>query len=298
MDSEEILRQSDQLIRDLFMLLKEQRLVLNHMNGSFQQKAVLRAGYYQHDGLYVPLSIYSHKIIFDGYHAAFLDTFIELAETLLKEKDSKLTEFSLRTLAEMGFFRTQILFDPTISDNFKKRYKLLLMLCDYGSMAIEHPEHFESYKKLFQEYESLLGDGERVKFQQLMDAITARDPIATRKFVEESRKLISSLQGNLFGHSAILPIFNPANIKAMFSGFSHILHGDILLIGNLLSSKSVRQHNFRIYWFLMLTCVNVSNFVGKFIGDSAMTAKVETFNVRFNPLSLQVKKLWETTGHT
>ena len=56
-----------------------------------------------------------HKILFDGYETTFIEMFLELHKKMYERWYEPLTQFAIRTIHEMGFKRTQILFNKKLN---------------------------------------------------------------------------------------------------------------------------------------------------------------------------------------
>ncbi len=284
----------DELILRIIALLKKQRSFLGKNRDNIQRVSDIQQGLVYQKGIYLPLKSVEYRILFDGYEVAFLDVFISLHERIFSEgKDNIFTQFSLRTLFEMGFPRAQMLFSKSLSESEKNKYKLLLMLADYGSMGFNNKQHVAHFQKLYDYYGGLLTENQHKILKDLLNSIKNGDRDKHINLTQKARKLIESVQDSLFQKTPMLSIFGKRNIKAMFSGFSHILHGNIFLILDILSSKRPNQLKLRVYWFLLLTGINVVNQLANNIDNKPLNNEVLELNKDFVIIAEKVKNFWE-----
>lgn len=247
------------------------------------------------NGILIPRKVVEHKILFDGYEAQFLITFILLYERVFKEKDSIFTEFAIRTLAEMGFKRVQILFSKATSNEERQKFKLLLLLADYGFIAFDNRIWLGEYQKLLSAYKNLLSQKQQNLFTRLGESILSNDSNENAVYVKRARQQISLYQNQLFKKTKILPIFNPENIESTNSGFSHILHGNILLLSNMFSpnNRNPHQHILRIRWTLLLTGMNLLIHISKLYPIIGNDKNLDVVERMFKQISNIVKTRWQ-----
>lgn len=79
---------------------------------------------------------------------------------------------------------------------------------------------------------------------------------------------------------------------ALFSSFSHILHGNVLLLKDVLQFKRPNAQKMRVYWFLILSGINCINTVSSFLDDEKIKKKVDEINNEFIELQKKVEKNW------
>lgn len=297
MNSKTIFAQVEEIIRLIILQLNIQRKILHKSCDSDQRVIDLNQGLVRKKGILIPLSFIEHRILFDGYEAQFLVIFLKLYEYIFDNKNTLITQFTIRTLIEMSFNRAQILFSQTITNDEKNKYKLLMLLADYGFISFENHFWLKEYEKLYSEYRHLLSIKQQLLFDSLLKSIKTKNSEENKLYVVRARKLIDSFQDQLYKKTNILPLFRPINIYAMFSSFSHILHGNILLIDNMLSSKdNPKQHLLRIYWTLLLSGVNMINQIANSIHDDKIKIEVDLINQKFIPFSNLIKVYWEQIG--
>lgn len=294
MKPDEVFHLSNKIIRRIINLLNNLSTELHKKGLPPQRISDLQQGLVYNGKVYVPLSSIEHRILLAGYKTIFLDTFISLFQNIYKNRTRLLTQFSLRTLAEMGFPRCQILFSKVLSKEEIERYKLLIMLSDYGFIALNNQNNMDTFDKLLEEDGDLLSEKQKETMNLLINSAKESNTELHKVFTKRARKIIDSTQDQLFRKTPILPIFRAGNIEALFSGFSHILHGNILLISDILTNKRPNQHKLRVYWFLLLTGINMTNHIALFLEDSRIQKKVEKFNKDFDEVALIVKNYWST----
>lgn len=295
MNPTEIFKNSDEIIEIILLELKKYSKILNDSQKNIQRITDLKQGLVFKNGIYIPLKLISHKILFDGYENQFLITFIVLYENIFKEKDNLFTEFAIRTLTELGFPRAQILFSKILTKKEKQKYKLLHILADYGFIAFNNKTWLGEFKNLYSEFKNLLTPNQQDIFIQLLESIEKGNFDENNRLVKLARKLINSYQDELFKKTPILPIFRPINIESANSAFSHILHGNILLLENIFSTKkgSSHQHILRIRWSLLLTGMNVLKHVSMYLSAKEIDPEIYNIEKRFTNISNLVKSFWE-----
>ncbi len=294
MNPEELFKSSDKLIRRILLLLKEISGEMHKRTLPLQRVSDLQHGLVFNGKVYIPLDSIEHRILLEGYEILFVDTFITLFQKIYKDRKYLLTQFSLRTLAEMGFPRCQILFSKVLTKEETNRYKLLIMLADYGSLALGSKSNTYTFDKILKEDGDFLSENQKEIMKQFIDSAKKNNPEAHKILTKKARKMIESTQAQLFKKTTILPIFREGNIEALFSGFSHILHGNLLLISDILANKRPNQHKLRVYWFLLLTGINIANQISLFLDNPKILRKVEKYNKDFDPIALKIKDYWNT----
>lgn len=294
MDKNKILEDSERIINDIIKILNNQFNELKKSGYGEQKISDLKRGLVQKNGIYIPLSSIDHRILFDGYETSLLETYIELYDNLFKKWNESFAQFALRTLAEIGFTKTQILFDKNIDIKEKNKYKLLLWLADYASMSGENPKYKITYNKLLKEYQNLLTVRELAFYTSLINQPISQTPLENYESLKKARSKINDLQSTLYSKTKTSTVFRKINIVALFSSFSHILHGNVLLIKDILELKRPDAQKLRIYWALLLTGINVINQIGIYLKDADMNTSIDKITKDFTELSEQVKNNWSS----
>lgn len=297
MTVDELFIKIDKILLSIFSHLEEEESILGKKHENLQLRSDVQSGWVKRSGILVPLDSISHKLLFDSYEYHLIETFLKLIKGVYEEKDNIFTEFSFRTLIELSFYRTQIIFSNKISDNEKNKYKLLIWLADYSSMGIGRREHMQNYKKLLAEYGELF-DLTRDYYKPLLDmqeALEKQDIETHPELVKKIRKMINNIQGDLYGKTEPIPIFKSKKIKYVYSGWSHILHGNTLLLSNIFS-KNVRpnQHKLRVHWFMFMCGLNVATYVANYLEFTELIDKIGVTSKESEVVMSTVSKYWET----
>jgi len=294
MDKGKIFEDSERIINDIIRVLNSQYKELEKSGYGEQRASDLEQGLVQKNGIYIPLSSIDHRILFDGYETSLLETYIELYSNLFKKWDESFAQFALRTLAEIGIAKTQILFDENIDIKEKNKYKLLLWLADYASMSGENPKYKITYDKLLKEYKNLLTEKEFIFYNNLINQLSSQTPLENYESLKKARSKINDFQSILYSKTKILPVFRKINIVSLFSSFSHILHGNVLLLRDILKLKRPDAQKMRIYWALLLTGINVINQIGAYLKDTNINVSINKTTKDFIKISEQVKNSWSS----
>lgn len=292
--TEDIFSKMDKTIFQLTLLLEREGGMLDAKYKNNQRVSDLRLGLINKGGILIPLSLVDYKILFDGFEFTFFDVFTKLYKEIYKEKDNIFTEFAFRTLIEMGFYRSQIVYADRLTKEEKDHFKLLIWLSDYALIAIGNPKNFGYFQKLLAEFGSLLTIKEKMIMEDMKEILTKQDSEKHDKAVEEMRKLILPIQGNLYARTETLPIFRSRKIKTMYSAWSHILHGNALLLNDMFSEygKGTR-HKLRAHWFLLLTGLNTVTHVAMFLKDQKLSEELKEITKKVNLIMNEVSAYWK-----
>ncbi|OGH02568.1 MAG: hypothetical protein A2798_02925 [Candidatus Levybacteria bacterium RIFCSPHIGHO2_01_FULL_37_17] len=288
----DVFKEIDDIIAQIIKVLETEYDNLIKSGYGLQLKSDIARGLIKVNGIYRPFSEMEHKILFDGYETTFIEMFLELHKKMYERWYEPLTQFAIRTIHEMGFKRTQILFNKKLNPQKIKKFKLLLMLADYA-MISDIPLHKNHYIKLLKEYKNLLTKKELDFYKILIPEIEKADPLARYEKIRTARQKINTLQETLFLETEILSIFRKINVMSVNSSFSHLLHGNILLLKDVLQLKRGDSPRLRVYWILLLTGVNVITYVGNFLNESNINKDVEKITKQFIGKSEYIKKYWE-----
>lgn len=292
--TEEIFSRMDEAISQLLLLLEKEWKMLDEKYKNNQRVSDLKQGLVNKGGILIPLSLVGHKILFNGFEFTFFDVFIKLYKEIYKEKDNIFTEFAFRTLIEMGFYRSQIIYANKLTREEKNHFKLLIWLSDYASIAIGNPKNLEYFQKLLAEFGNLLTKKEKIIMEDMKEILTKQDSEKHEEAVEEMRKLILPAQGNLYARTETLSIFRSRKIKTMYSAWSHILHGNALLLNDMFSEygKGAR-HKLRAHWFLLLTGLNTVTHVAMFLKDQKLSEELKEITKKVNLIMNEVSTYWK-----
>lgn len=292
MEGKKILKSADRLIKRILKLLIIQAEILHKQGLPPQRISDLQRGQVVKGGLYVPLSSIEHRIMIDGYETTFVENFISLYKSLYKSKKNNIAQFSLRTATEMGFQRCQILFSKTLSKDDIETFKLVAMLGDYGFLAPGRPEHLRTFERLLLESGNHLTENQKKLFINYVESIKTGDTVLHASLTKKTRKLVDTVQYQMYKKTPILPFFKTNVIDALFSSFSHIVHGNILLLIDVFSPRRPTQLLLRVYWVLLLTGINMVNHISEHLGDPKIKRRVKRLNKSFDIVAKNVQTYW------
>jgi hypothetical protein len=289
MERNKVFEKAESIINKIIPTLEFQLKAL-HQRGYGEQKATdYQQGLVKVNGIYVKLDSIEYKILFDAFEYSLLDIFILLYKKMFVNWEENLAQFSLRTLGEIGFQRLQILFSDEVSREKKLKYKLLIWLADYASMSGNRNSYRNNYQKLLDEYKYLLTKNEFDFYTNLITSIKGEKPIEEYKHIKKARRNINNLQSQLCDLIKPLPYIREINIVALLSSFSHILHGNVPLLKDILNTTRPNSQKLRIYWGLILSGINVTNRAGKYLKDFG---EIERINQEFVELQVIITKYW------
>ncbi|MBL7150531.1 hypothetical protein ISS86_01220 [Candidatus Microgenomates bacterium] len=255
-------------------------------------------------GIYIPTVYIKHRLIYIGYEADHVDNYLALFKQIIKEKDSLITEFAIRTLYELAFPRTQLLFDKNLDQKIKNRYKLVLVLADYAYLSFNdnNNKYLNDFKALINSEKVTLKEEKMRRkislysfYNKIVKAVEDRNKSHHIKLCKQSRKLITKYQGNIFRNkSKILKIFREENIDTLNWSYTHLLHGNLLLLIDLFQSKRPpAKGRLKITWALLQTSLNVAHFASKYLGDQEMLKEVKDIKNEFKKISKFISKNYE-----
>lgn len=291
LETQRILKEADKVLRRVLKILIIQSDMLRARGLPPQRVYDLRRGQVLIKGIYVPLSSIEHRILLDGFEVNFINNFIDLYKSLYKNRKNSITQFALRTCVEMGFQRCQILFSALSKEEIES-YKLVAMLGDYGFMALGRPEHVRTFERLLAESNNLLTDKQKALFAEYIASVKSNDTELHAKLTKKTRKLADSVQDALYKKTPIHPLLRINVINALFSSFSHILHGNALLLIDTFSNRRPNQLLLRVYWVLLLTGFNMVNHISEHLKDSKIKARVKRLNKTFESVTRVIQANW------
>lgn len=286
-----ILIQLNKLILDSCLILNEQNEILKKSNPyTTQRKGDVDQGLVKLGGVFIKLEDVKHRILFESLEIQTIDIFVNLAMSIMKNIDSSLCQFSLRTLEEISFHKLQILFSDKLPKEEKDKYKAICMLADYGFMK----GYADDYKKLFEEFRNLFSDKQIMVLRQLHESVNLETE--RQDLIKKIRKLISSIEDTLLKRTVLNPMFTQGRITAINSSFSHILHGDIFLLRDILNPKRRKSHELRTLSVIMYCMVNAINCVSKQIQTGIISDKIKTINSDYITLGSFTSNYWKKVG--
>lgn len=266
---------------------------LDKLYFTHQRVSDIKAGIVYKWGIYLPLQL--HRIFYEGYIVQFLSTFINFFSAMLNGEENLFKEFAIRTIAEMGMKDSQILFSPDISENEKEKFKTIIILADYGFLSFHHPERKIEYMKLFDEQKRLLSLNQLSLFTKMSKCLDTRNYDEYKKLIKPIRKLVDSTRNDLYKKTTTPKIFRTENIEAMFSAFSHLIHGNIILLTDVLSAKRPKNRNrLRISWTLLMTGMNTLIHVNDFLNKNGVKLETGDLFKRFKTTSKEIANYWRS----
>ncbi len=293
---DEIFNKADEQIKKVLFLLEKG---INLFPKTYTSKKLHNEGYTQYNGIIVPLDTISHRILLDHYEKAFLQAYKNLLERLWEEKISLTNEFAFRVILEMGIENSFLIFDKKVEKDDKKIYLLILLLDDYASIETNMSGYFYNW------FKNLLNDNnvflkEKLTEKEWRIIINLKDILTDnvdkqkyRKAVERTRRLVNAIKNKIIQKYIKRGDYvENENIRAIMSGESHTLHGNVFLIINRLNKKSVNNHLFRVYSYLLLSSTNVLKRLSNYLENNKYKEEVNNFLTEYNFLSKQIAQGW------
>lgn len=283
---------SNKIIEDILKLLKASKLKLDVIYGTHQKVSDVKRGLVFKNGIYQILK--PHRIIFDGYEVQFLSTFNQFFEAIYTSHNNILNEFAIRTISEMGLKDSQILYSPDLTVEEKDKFKTIAMLTDYGFLALNGPNWFKEFKLLFLDQQDSLSIKQKNIYENILSSVTSRDNIEHKILIKRARKLLDSTRDMLYKKTKSSPLIRQENVDAFFSAFSHLIHGNIIFLTDLLSSNRAKNRTkLRITWTLLMTGINTLTHVSSFLERSGSKIEVGDLLVRFDRVSKDLSLNWK-----
>ncbi len=291
MDNKQFFSSADEINRKILEKLKTVKLELDKLFSTHQRLSDIREGLILRNGIYLPLK--QHRIIYDGYEVQFVDVFNDFFSKMLDEKDCLFREFAIRTISEMGLKDSQILFSPTLTDGEKKRFKTISMLADYAFLGIQHPERKYEYKKLYYDEKNNLTEKQQLVFLEMSRCLDAKNYDLHTKLVKRIRKLVESTKNDLYKKTKTHKLFRKRNIEGAFSAFSHLIHGNIILLTDFLSKERPKYRNrLRATWALLLSGINTLIQVRDFLETKKVKLDIDSLLDEFEVVSKEMATNW------
>lgn len=294
-NDEEFFKSADEINGQILETLKAAKKELDRLYNTHQRVSDLRAGLVYKKGLYLPLKSVEHRILIDAYEVQFLSVFIDLLTEFIKGGEDIFKEFAIRTVAEMGLKDSQILFSPELSENEKDNFTTIIMLADYAFLGFNHPSRFSEFKKLFDEQKNLLSQGQLALFIETRECLDGKNDEEYKRLIKKVRKLVDSVRSDLYKKTKTPPILRAENVEAFFSAFSHLIHGNTILLTDLLSSKRPKNRNrLRVTWTALMTGINTLIHVCGFLEKNGVIIETGNLLKQFDIASKELAKYWET----
>ena len=213
-----------------------------------------------------------------------------------QEKDKSLfREFAIRTIGEMGLKDSQILYGSDLLDEEKEKFKTMIMLADFASLGFGNLGNALSYKKLLDEQKHLLSEKQLKHFNEVAKCLDEKNYKKHKKMIKIVRRLVDSTRDELYKKTKTPGRLRQENIETVFSAFSHLIHGNLILLKDLLSTNRPKNRNrLRITWTLLITGVNTLTHVQGFLERKGIKLKVEDLFDRFDLIAKNLAKYWKS----
>lgn len=290
----EIFKLADEEVSLLLRILK--RAIAIFPNAYVSTDLILN-GFTLHKGIVLPIEEVEHKFLFNYYEKTFLETITEFLEKMWEEKDSQTNIFAFRVLLEMSVEDSFLIFNNGVNKDDKELLLLLNLLSDYASFNTPLKDKFYSwFEKLFVEYENTLKNNLSPKdyknIEKLRLALLLGKP--TPVMIKNIRRMISPIKGKILDKARTAKLFQTTdNYVGLSSGWSHALHGNVLLIKDSLADKSKLNHKLRVYAHIFIAGISVLDQVVPYHANSELANLYKDFKSQHSEFSILFKKSWE-----
>ena len=222
-------------------------------------QSLVQSGYTQYKGLILPLDTVSHRYLFEFYESNLWRAYAILFRTVFEEKEARLSEFTFRSLMEMGIDECFILFDQSVKPEERQKYILLKVLVDYGSIETTQQATFNKwFTKLLEEEKTFIDqnftDKQKTLIQSLGANINKSQEQGYTKALIAVRRLCMQFKEEIISrHEKAGNIVITNAYRRMKSGEAHTTHGNVFLLPHRLKQQSRENHLFRVYMYLLYT---------------------------------------------
>lgn len=293
----EIFELADEEVSLLLRILKR---AIATFQSTYVSTDLILNGFTSHKGIIVPIEEVEHKFLFDYYEKTFLETITEFLEKMWEEKGSQTNIFAFRVLLEMSVEDSFLIFNNGVNKDDKELLLLLNLLSDYASFNTPLRQRFYSwFEKLFVEYENLLKNNLSPKdykeIEKLRHALLSGK--LTPVMIKNIRRIISPTKGKILDKARTAKLFQTTdNYVGLSSGWSHALHGNVLLIKNSLADKSKLNHELRVYAHIFIAGISVLDQVVPYHANRELTDLFRDFKLQHSEFSVLFKKAWENNS--
>ncbi len=294
---EESLKKLDEFVDTMLQLLIEARSLFPTVKVS---ESLLREGLTEYKGAIVPINSVSHRYLYDFYESNFLDAYILLFKQIFQEKKSKTSEFTFRTLLEMGVEESFILYDKSVENNERSTYILIKTLVDYFSIESTDIILFSDwFKKLFDEHKSEIENFLSEKnYQIILNMLNGLGGPFDDKFtgvLVDGRQLSSSVKSNMLHKYGQKKIFKLTDeYKRIKSGEAHTLHGNTFFLNYLLAQQTENNHLFRVYAHLTISGNDILKKLSDYLDNQLFKSKVTKHLLEFDTFRPKFNAAWES----
>ncbi|GEM_PF-4329834 len=287
----EVIDEAETLTKDLLLYLHTEQQILEQRGYSQQQGSDLRQGQVRlSSGLMVPISSIEHRILYDHHESAVLQTLIVLLDNAHSSKENKFVPFSYRTILDIGIKLIDALFAPDIPQQSKKYIKLFSWLTDYASIP---GKQFNYFQKLFQEEHAKLSPEDRMFFEKILEHSRKREHESLFRTIKKARTRLGVLIQNKSQGCIRLRFLTGIRFDQQYSAWSHLLHGNSLLIKEVFYPSMNEREQFRTYNLVLAAGLNAATRVAIYLDDSNILSVVQGLTQRYDALWLKFVKLWK-----
>ena len=115
--------------------------------------------------------------------------------------------------------------------------------------------------------------------------------------IKNIRRIISPTKGKILDKARTAKLFQTTeNYVGLSSGWSHALHGNVLLIKNSLAEKSKLNHELRVYAHIFIAGISVLDQVVPYHANRELTNLFKDFKLQYSEFSILFKKAWENNS--
>lgn len=275
------------IVEEIINFLEEQLLHVISLTRISQTFNLKQQGLVSVNGILIPQAAIDHRLLVDNYEVVFLKAIIELFKTMYAKRDDVFTEFTLRTFIEMTIDRARIVFDREMIETSKrKQFILCLMLDDYASM-IGGNKYANDFQKLYTEEEALLDKSLTIILEKILNASSEE---VKEKHIINLRREMKNMQSDYLNLIPLPIDFKQTKIKRLYKILSHMLHGNIFLLTNLIKEEEAKERRtFHLYASFLIGGGTLVNLVEKYLNYSQENVvDLQKFNSK---LETEYKKL-------
>lgn len=237
-------------------------------------------------GLFVSLRNVEHRILFESYEIHALEISVQLTIEILKNVESSLVQFSLRTLLEISFEKIRIIFSSELTKKQKEKYKAIILLADYGFMSNHSTMFYNLYKEFRNEF-----DTKQIKIIDELNVAVAKQ--APRQYlIKKVRTLVNNIQDDLLKLLPPITFIKADKLDALSSSLSHILHGNFTLISSLFMQKRAQSNLLRIYTIVYISIINILISIRSNVPDKSVIAKMDELVDTYKQISAYTATHW------
>ena len=223
----------------------------------------------------------SFNSLFLYYREVFLESYINLFNAIYKNKDDIFTEFSFRTLLEMGVEDSFIIFSNKVPEKEKRNYILLTILSEYGFSSMKSENFRKWFDEIFNENVNLLSPIQITQLHQYTKVLKTKTiNRAYVKKLRDVRRLIFKKKKEIIDR-LMLKDQDLFDIEVILSGHSHILHGNPILLKELFM-KDKKDHISPLMLYLKISGFEMLKNVSEYLNNPNFRDKVDNLYINKN----------------